>query len=418
MRRRQQTYTNLHGLASERDAVAWYWRVIAFAASWMILGGYLVIAPTVADDTALRISKTALSIFGICLFAAGYILTVILYFACRSSLFQGDAIFLPALTSSSLGLLTILYTFLVHSHTTWTAVPILSLVVAAVSTIFYSILLLLTHRRISRARAIQPLPTQSLLNTNTAYQPESSGSNATTPPINDLLNGSSIPWQSPQFYQNYLANMFPTAQKPQGDPLLTEEELTRQQMLMLLMKADAEAQSGQARENGTFRIDLNLPDDDDSAQPTGPGVPYPQATELAARRYTQQLQLQQQHLQQQIAAQRMAGGNSISSMDALRNLQNAQMQAAAVAGNNNGGLQPPPTGLGFLERMTQGASGAYQAVRGAAGGGQQQTSAWDVRARSEERERGRGQGNMGGMNRAKSREEREARRREIELGMR
>jgi hypothetical protein len=212
--------------------------------------------------------------------------------------------------------------------------------------------------------------------------------------------------------------MFPTAQNPQGTPLLTEEELTRQQMLMLLLKAEHEsAQNGTSppgtsseqasnRENGTFRIDLNLPDDDELQNNLSSNVPYPQqATELAARRYTQQLQLQQQHLQHQIAVQRMAGGNSISSLQHAGSLQ-------------------PPTGLGFLERMTgagssathaRTASGNYVPLRPA-------PSAWDVRARrSEERSRGLGApgpGNMGGPSRAKSKEEREARRREIELGTR
>ncbi|KAL9062226.1 MAG: hypothetical protein Q9157_009112, partial [Trypethelium eluteriae] len=139
--------------------------------------------------------------------------------------------------------------------------------------------------------------------------------------------------------------MFPTAQNPRGTPLLTEEELTRQQMLMLLLKADAESSTnGTAtstagdhstpRENGTFRIDLNLPDDDDNAGQT-PLQPlaHPHATELAARRYTHQLYQQNQQLHQQIAAQRMAGGNAPPQMPQPP--------------------QPPPTGLGFLERMNQ-----------------------------------------------------------------
>ncbi|KAI9690166.1 MAG: hypothetical protein M1822_009127 [Bathelium mastoideum] len=402
-RRQQQPYINLPGSGFERDAVAWHWRVLAFAATWMILGGYLIVAPTFPDDADLRINARGVSIFGCCLFALGYISTAVLYFTCQSIVFRADAIFLPSLTSSSLGLLTVLYTFLIHSNPKWTPVPIISLVVSTVSTLCYSILLLLTHHQIANARARTPPPRD--LSVNTAYPPESS--NSSTPlPFNFNPN---IPWQDPSFYQNYLANMFPTAQNPRGNPLLTEEELTRQQMLMLLLKADAEQGGGSngthPHENGTFRIEMNLPDDDDNSggvataanTPGGAGA----ATELAARRYTLQLQAQQAQLSHSIAAQRMAGGY-------------ASLQQTPVH------MQPPPTGLGFMERMTAGA---------AAQGGGRGMSAWDVRGRHEERRggggaagiggaQGQGPGNMGGMNRAKSKEEREARRREIELGMR
>jgi hypothetical protein len=176
---------------------------------------YLVIAPTFDDEATLRVGKTALSIFGIVLFALGYICTFVLYFLCRSWAFQADAIFLyessplpvcigsmltfycrPSLTSSSLGLLTILYTFLVNSHTTWNTVPILSLVVATVSTLFYSLLLLFTHHKIAHARARETLPTQNFV-ANTSYPPDASSSSS--PPNGPAIpfNGGAIPWQSP-----------------------------------------------------------------------------------------------------------------------------------------------------------------------------------------------------------------------------
>jgi hypothetical protein len=40
LRSSSKRYINLHGLQNERETTPWYWRLIALAASWMILGGY------------------------------------------------------------------------------------------------------------------------------------------------------------------------------------------------------------------------------------------------------------------------------------------------------------------------------------------------------------------------------------------
>lgn len=58
MRQRAARYTTLDGLSSERDTIPvcgdlmsidgrklteeqWYWRIIAFGAAWLILGGFV-----------------------------------------------------------------------------------------------------------------------------------------------------------------------------------------------------------------------------------------------------------------------------------------------------------------------------------------------------------------------------------------
>ena len=39
IRAKDKSYINLHGLQRDRESTPWYWRIIALAASWMILGG-------------------------------------------------------------------------------------------------------------------------------------------------------------------------------------------------------------------------------------------------------------------------------------------------------------------------------------------------------------------------------------------
>lgn len=42
MRSNSKRYINLSGLQNDRENTPWYWRFIALAASWMILGGYVL----------------------------------------------------------------------------------------------------------------------------------------------------------------------------------------------------------------------------------------------------------------------------------------------------------------------------------------------------------------------------------------
>lgn len=89
-------YTHLEELYRERDAVAWYWRMIALASSWMVLGGYLILPSLfyTEDQPGSRFSTPVLAIVVVALLTAGYSLTALLWFAVRNLLFQAEAIFL------------------------------------------------------------------------------------------------------------------------------------------------------------------------------------------------------------------------------------------------------------------------------------------------------------------------------------
>lgn len=57
MRPRAQTYHTLDGLSTERNDIAWYWRLVAVGSGTFILGGYVntIQMCSVAMECALTI---------------------------------------------------------------------------------------------------------------------------------------------------------------------------------------------------------------------------------------------------------------------------------------------------------------------------------------------------------------------------
>ncbi|KAK3044252.1 hypothetical protein LTS18_001781, partial [Coniosporium uncinatum] len=265
---RRHGYKNLDDLYTERDAVSWYWRVIALAASWMILAGYLVLPSTFDIEPKLRFSKGVLSIIIVALLTGGYSLTALLWFAVRTPLFHAESIFLPALGSCTFGLLATLYCFATSSRYEWSTPAGITIALSVASSLGYGALLFFTQRKINQIRSV-----------NTAAV--TSARHISTHTVNDSVGGGT--WQEPNYYTNYIANMHPTARTPSpsfsshnsvydqhpapgpGYPniyTLDEDELVNQQMAMLLRKADT-APSPDASQ-ATFRIDLPDAREDDA----------------------------------------------------------------------------------------------------------------------------------------------------------
>ncbi|KAK0811332.1 hypothetical protein LTR57_006754 [Friedmanniomyces endolithicus] len=262
MRRRAQSYRTFDGISQERENVAWYWRMIALGSSFVILGGYLMLPITFDNNAQLRISPAALGIFAVALLTAGFSFTALLCFAVRNPLFQADAVFLPCLTSCVIGLLTVFYDFLISSRYEWNVSALLLTIAASVTTIIYGALLVYTHRRIGLIKA---------RGTSMPLHPQRP----------DSLSPSN-PWQEPTYYENYNRNMFPTSiretQPMVYDPnQITEEEMQRQQMLMLLMHREQAPTPDPSQ--STFHIDWQQgQEQDDSAATTTHGwyAPQPQ----------------------------------------------------------------------------------------------------------------------------------------------
>jgi len=289
MRSRSQTYHSLDGLQADRDAVTWYWRLTAAASSTMILGGFLMLPATYVKVDTLQVNQTAIGIFGIAILTAGFSFSALLTFTIRNPLFQADAIHQPCALASIVGLLTVFYDFIISSSYEWKTPTLLLAIAAGLSTIIYASLFLLSHRRISKIRSrpqpssgssIHPLTLTSPSRTSfaspaTPYEP------STLEPTESRRPSA---YQPPGFYENYIRNMYPTSahsnnntttnnnvsphRAPESstgdlsyDPhSISEEEMQRQQMLMLLL---ANEQPARPQQN-TFHIDWQGGDQDGS----------------------------------------------------------------------------------------------------------------------------------------------------------
>ena len=240
---------------------------------------FLILPATFDTDPLLRVSKAVLGIFSVALLTAGFSFTGLLCFAVRNPLFQADSIFLPALTSCALGLLTIFYDFLISSRYVWNTPALLLTIAASLSTITYGVLLIYTQRKIS---SIKSRGAHAPLNLQGA-RPASLNS--------DAASAMNYNYQAPGYYENYIANMFPasTRQMPQGSPggydpnNITEEEMQRQQMLMLLLHREQPPTPDPSQ--STFHLDWQPGEQEDGAPAHGfyapngqlntPGSAYP-----------------------------------------------------------------------------------------------------------------------------------------------
>ncbi|CAK3805558.1 Hypothetical predicted protein [Lecanosticta acicola] len=301
MRPRAQSYGPLDGLPGDRNAVAWYWRVLAFVSWFMILGGFLMLPATFEkahDPSELRISQAAVGIFAVALLAAGFSFTGLLCFAVRNTLFQAEAIFLPALTSSFIGLLTVFYAFLVYTRYTFHTPALLTTIAAAIATVVYAGLLFWSYRKGGTAtRPRQQMPVPMTSQPYRGAQSEHRDSEATL-------------WQDQSYYENYTRNMFPSAHNPNQPPptgygfdphQITEDEMQRQQMLMLLLQREEQSTPDPSVGASTFRIDWQGRDEEDGPPPQGyyapqsqsegPRAGHPDPTPGIMRQFTNELEL-------------------------------------------------------------------------------------------------------------------------------
>lgn len=205
---------------------------------------------TFDNDPKFRVSASVIGIFAVAILAAGFSLTGLLTFAVRNPIFQADAIFLPSLTSCALGILTIFYDFLISSRYVWNTPALLLVIAASLSTIVYSALLLYTQRKIGKLRSRGP----SMLQDRETSIASDNGNH----------------WQDAAYYENYIRNMFPASAHQETLPLnsgvydlnsITEEEMQRQQMLMLLLHREPVLNSHPS--HSTFQLDWQGQDQDD-----------------------------------------------------------------------------------------------------------------------------------------------------------
>jgi len=145
-------------------------------------------------------------IAAIIILVVGYVLSLVVAITCPSWVFQLDILQVPCLTSSLLGLITVLYNLSTHSATTqWTNFAIAAVVLSVVSTLVYTIAALLTFRKIHIVRARDAMHRHS---------PESS-----------------------------------------TDKMMPETELQRQQLLRLLLQQEDAKKQSPDKNQQTFKLD-------------------------------------------------------------------------------------------------------------------------------------------------------------------
>ncbi|KAH8728211.1 hypothetical protein GQ44DRAFT_609709 [Phaeosphaeriaceae sp. PMI808] len=220
-----RSYINIGDERHDNDrSTPWYWRLVALAASWMILCGYLILPGLYARDaTQIKIRQPVLTVFVVALLTAGYSFTFLLCFACRNEHFQAEGVFLPALTSSAIGLISIAYNFLSSYSYVWGTSAITGTVVSTTATIVYGGLLLWSQRRITKK--------------------------------NDNARSRQL-WSNESYYSNFIQNMYPTARSPSlpTEAHISEDDRVSQQMALLLKKSDP--QPSPDANSATYRIDL------------------------------------------------------------------------------------------------------------------------------------------------------------------
>ena len=228
-RREWSQRSTLYDLYVERDAITWYFRILATTGTWLILAGYIIftfaatsnLKDLTADQTTLIVAATTLLVIGV-------VLTILTYLFVTSWLFRFDVVLIPTLISSSIGFLAILLHQGIHQKVTFgQPLVYLPILFAALGILVCASLALWTHRGIQRIRASDNRRREhrSQYQESPAWQADSTDSAA--------------------------AKLLPD---------LPNEELQRQQLERLLFKRHADRAPSPDAQSNTYRIDLPAPD--------------------------------------------------------------------------------------------------------------------------------------------------------------
>ncbi|OAP64424.1 hypothetical protein AYL99_00396 [Fonsecaea erecta] len=223
-------------LYTERDALPWYFRTIAITASWLALGGYIVFSLvfTSAEDN-IKVSRTFLTVLAAVLLVVGYgAITAVAYFS-RSLLFLFDAVLLPILTSSFMGVFVTVMNHALHKKfpiptQVYIYVP---LVLASTTTVGSGVLSFLTYRKINKIKELDRQRRQHVQRWDRSSY-VSYGDAASTTELIPMT-----PWT---------VNNIP------------EDEAQRRQLLRLLLTRDSAESPNHRNSQSTYHI--TLPTDD------------------------------------------------------------------------------------------------------------------------------------------------------------
>ena len=110
MRRREIAQrSTVYDLYLEREALAWFFRIIATCGTWTLLLGFVCFSFVEQQpETAPTTRGNTLIVAGAALLIAGHVLTIATHLLVRSWLFRFDILLIPTITSSLIGLVALL----------------------------------------------------------------------------------------------------------------------------------------------------------------------------------------------------------------------------------------------------------------------------------------------------------------------
>lgn len=224
----------------ERDRIPWYFKAIALVASWLVLGGFILF-PLVFTSNAdnIKASRTTLTSVGAAFFIVGYIAISVTAVLSKSILFCFDAVLLPILTSSVIGLAMVVFNHALHKMFPVSDIYIIvPLTLASLSTVVSSLLAGWTYHRINRIRRSDNRRKVRVMREEQSAWPGLRDSTS----MQELLPQG----RTDRGSAGSLSNMVP------------EDEQQRQQLLRLLLSREA-ARAPSPDGESTYRIDLPDP---------------------------------------------------------------------------------------------------------------------------------------------------------------
>jgi len=242
-------------LYTERDRLPWYFGTGALASSWLALGGYVLFALvfTSPKDNIKTTRAVLAALAGICL-VIGYVGSVATALLSRSLLFCFDAVLLPILTSSFMGLCTIVMNYgLHHSFPIPTKAYIyVPLITACITTVFSALFSYIVYRKIKKIKSMARGRRERV----SRWERQSYGGNGDPASATELLP---MPTHIP------------------------EDEAQRRQLLRLLFSRDSGLSPGPEATSSTYRIELPFDDNEANAKYVAVARPRPRSGSLPAR---------------------------------------------------------------------------------------------------------------------------------------
>ncbi|KEF53263.1 uncharacterized protein A1O9_10711 [Exophiala aquamarina CBS 119918] len=220
-------------LYTERDALPRYYRAVALVSTWLALGGYILfaLAFTSAEEN-LKVGRKALVGVASTFLLVGYAVSGLSAFFSRSLMFTFDAVLIPTLTSSFMGVFVTVANHALHndfpiSNEVLVYVP---LVTACIATIATTVISFITYRKISHIKSLDSQRRQHLKRWDRASSVSYGDATSTSEllPMNNIANSINLP----------------------------EDEAQRRQLLRLLLSRETAESPGLTLTPSTYQITL------------------------------------------------------------------------------------------------------------------------------------------------------------------